>query len=304
VALSATALLVGCRASVSPGVAVRTLPSLSNAAAARGATVTITNGATTPATPAPQPQPQPQSLRTVVTGRLAALARRLPPGAISLAVRNTRTGATYEWSAGHPMWTGSVYKLLVLEALLLERPGTSWLSSSEYADITAMIEQSDNRAGYRMYLAAGGSTGLAAACRKLGLWHTGIGRADPALTTMTAHDGVRLLTNLVSTGPLSRRSRAFVLGLMRHVQADQRWGVGIVADRGMSFANKNGWMDVDGDNDLGEDDGYLWLVDSLGVVRVHGEPLVLAVFTRHNPDFVTGVRLVQRLARLVAPVVS
>jgi hypothetical protein len=154
-----------------------------------------------------------------------------------------------------------------------------------------------------MYLAAGGSAGLDAAARTLGLRHTTIGRADPALTAMSASDGVRLLRNLVSSGPLGKQSRAFVLDLMRNVQADQRWGVGVLADRSTSFANKNGWMDVGDDNDPGESDGYLWLVDSLGIVQVHGQQLLVAVFTRHNPDRDTGIRLVEQLARLAGPAV-
>jgi len=161
-----------------------------------------------------------------------------------------------------------------------------------------------NDAGYRMYLDAGGSTALAEAARKLGLRHTTIGRADPALTAMSATDGVRLLDNLVSPGPLDRQSRGFVLDLMRNVQADQRWGVGVLADRGTSFANKNGWMDVGDDNDPGEDDDDLWLVDSLGIVQVHGQQLLMAVFTRHSSDRDTGIRLVERLAKLAGPVVS
>jgi beta-lactamase class A len=229
----------------------------------------------------------------------------MAPDAISVAALNTRTGARFTWRGTSGMWSGSVYKLLVLEALLLQRQGSdAWLLASDYTDITTMIEQSDNAAGYRMYLAAGGSTGVEAAARKLGLRHTTMGLADPSLTAMSAGDGVRLLHDLVFPGPLDKRSRAFVLDLMRNVQADQRWGVGVLADHGSSFANKNGWMDVDDDNTQGEDDDDLWLVDSLGVVRVHGQQLLVAVFTRHNPDFESGVRLVEKLARLIRPAVT
>jgi beta-lactamase class A len=307
-ALCAVLLAAGCRASADrPGVPARPVPAAISAAAQPSPVPPIAVPSTvTPmlSTAAPTPPPPP-SAAAVATRRIAALAAGLAPGAISVAVLNARTGARYSWRGTSGMWTGSVYKLFVLEALLLQRQGSSgWFSASDYSDITAMIEQSDNAAGYRMYLAAGGSAGLVTAARKLGLRHTSIGLADPALTTMSASDGVRLLHDLVAPGPLDTHSRAFVLGMMRNVQADQRWGVGVLADRHTTFANKNGWMDVDDDNDPAEDDGDRWLVDSLGVVRVHGQPLLVAVFTRHNPDFESGVRLVEKLARLIGPAVT
>jgi beta-lactamase class A len=245
------------------------------------------------------------SARTVVTRKLAAIAQRLPAGAISVAVRNPVTGATFSYGEAGGMWTGSVYKLLVLEALLLRSQRTgSWLSDYEIADITAMIVKSKNTAGYQMYLDAGGSTALAATARRLGLQHTSIGRSDPALTTSDARDGLTLLQHLVTDGPLDAHSRAFALGLMRGVQADQRWGVGVVADSGTTFANKNGWMRVGNTNGPGEQDNRRWLVNSLGVVRVDGQRLLISIFTKHNPDRDTGIDLVQRLVRVITPAVA
>lgn len=261
-----------------------------------------------PGTPVPaaasSPAPPAADPDKVADRSMAAVARALPAGAVSVAVRNVQTGDEYEFGADRGMWAGSVYKLLVLEALLLERQRTgSWFSSEELADISAMIEQSDNAAGYRMYLDAGGSAALAAAARRLGLRHTVIGRSDPAFTTMAGRDGITLLSRLIDRGPLTRRSRAFVLHLMHRVQADQRWGAGVLADPDSSFANKNGWLEVDDSNGPGEDDGGRWLVNSLGLVRVHGQRLLVAIFTRHDPDRDAGIELVEDLARIAAPAV-
>jgi hypothetical protein len=296
--LSATAALAACRAAPLPPAVANRPPAVS-IAAAQPSNPPIT----TPT--APKPNRRPPSARAVATGELAAIARRLPAGSVSVAALNTRTGAAYFWGERGGMWTGSAYKLLVLEALLLQRQGGGgWFSASELSDITDMIEASKNDAGYRMYLDAGGGSALAAAARRLGLHHTKIGIADPALTAMDARDGIALLRNLVSGRLFDKQSRAFVLDLMHNVQGDQRWGVGAVADPGTSFANKNGWMQVDNDNDPGEDDEGRWLATSLGIVRVHGEQLLMAIFTRHSPDRDTGIRLVERLARVVAPAVT
>jgi len=262
---------------------------------------------TTPvaATSAPVSAAPAATPRELADQALSEISMRLPPGAISLAVRDESTGDTFAYGTHGGMWTGSVYKLLVLVTLLLQRQGSgSTFSAAELSDITAMIEKSDNAAGYRMYLDAGGSAALAAAARKLGLRHTHIGVADPALTTMDATDGITLLQNLTRPGPLDKQSREFVLDLMRNVQADQRWGVGVVADRHTSVANKNGWMQVGDDNGAGEDDDDRWLVDSVGIAKVHGQQVLISIFTRHNPDRDTGIRLVERLARLITPVVA
>jgi beta-lactamase class A len=232
------------------------------------------------------------------------IADRLPAGALSVAVRDERTGTQFVFGARGGMWTGSVYKLLVLETLLMQRQAAgSWLSSAEVADATAMIERSDNDAGYRLFLDAGGTGALAATAHELGMRQTVVATTDPALTTMSARDGLALLGGLLRGGVLDQRSRAFALNLMRGVQADQRWGVGVLADAGDQFANKNGWMAVDSNNGPGENDGGLWLANSLGIVRVDGRPLLVSIFTRHNPDLDTGVRLVERLARAAAPAV-
>ena len=150
-----------------------------------------------------------------------------------------------------------------------------------------------------MYLAAGGSAGLAAAARKLGLRHTSIGVADPALTTMSASDGVRLLHNLVAAGPARH-----ALARLRPRHDAQRAGRPAVGRRrarrpgtARSRTRTAGWTSTTTTN-RPRTTADRWLVDSLGVVRAHGQQLLVAVFTRHNADFASGVGLVEKLARL------
>src|SRR5690348_12059094 len=64
--------------------------------------------------------------RAVARQALAKIVRRLPPGAVSLAVRDADTGEEFDFGAHRGMWTASVYKLLVLEALLLERQDSGY----------------------------------------------------------------------------------------------------------------------------------------------------------------------------------
>ena len=263
-------------------------------------TTTVTRGSTpapAPSTSSAQP-PTAAQLRAQATQRIATLLAHEPKDAASYAALNTRTGASFSGGTTSGMWTASAYKLFLLEALLLH--GSSY--SDE--DATEAIENSDNAAGYRLFLDVGSQSGMSSAFQSFGMTHTTPGDSDPTFTTTGAPDCIKLLKNLVEPGPFSKSQRDYVLGLMRNVEADQRWGVGAAADKGTDFANKNGWLSIDDSNEPGETDNGLWAVTSLGVVTIGGDQVLMAVLTKHQPDMATGVRLVQDLAKAMAPVVS
>ncbi|HEY7049749.1 MAG TPA: serine hydrolase [Jatrophihabitantaceae bacterium] len=269
--------------------------------------------ASTPTSPPPtsssaaKPAPHRPTLAPAATvnAALGKLAGQLPAGGVSVAALNTKTGARFTYGATTGMRTGSVAKLFLLEAVLLQHQddGTQ-LSDYEMDLATPMIENSDNKAEYSLFLDAGGNEALEDAFPRLGLDHTVPGISDPALTTTDSADGVTLVDNLVRTnGPLNAYSRSLALGLMRNVESDQRWGVSAAADRGSTVALKNGWLSVDNDNDASENDDGRWLVNSVGVVTVRGQQVVLAAFTQHGPDFVSGVHLVESLVKTITPAV-
>jgi hypothetical protein len=264
------------------------------------ATTTITRGST-PAPAASTSSSRPPTaaqLRSQATARIATLLAHQPKDAASYAALDTRTGASFAGGTTSGMWTASAYKLFLLEALLLH--GSSYNDS----DATAAIENSDNAAGYRLFLDVGTQSGMASAFQSFGMTHTTPGASDPTFTTTGAPDCIKLLKNLVSPGVFSEEQREYVLGLMRNVEADQRWGVGAAADKGTDFANKNGWLSIDNSNGPGETDNGLWAVTSLGVITVGGDQVLMAVLTKHQPDMATGVRLVQNLAKAMAPAVT
>jgi hypothetical protein len=286
-------------------------PAQSPGATSSSATAVISAPDPSSSTP-PTPTPRPSVTALSKAQRLAqasaavnALIKSQPAGGASVAALNTVTGAQFSAGATSGMWTASAYKLFVLEALLLHRQqaGTQ-LTATQAADAVPMIENSNNVDGYSLFLAAGGNTGLASAAATFGMTHTVPGRSDPTFTTTSAPDYLHLVRNLVTNGPLNAYSRSFTLNLMRNVESDQRWGVGVVADHGTVFANKNGWLSVDNTNGPGEDDNGLWAVTSVGIVTVHGQQVLMAAFTRHQPDFQTGVNLVQALAKAMEPAIA
>jgi hypothetical protein len=255
----------------------------------------------TTAAPKPAPTADPAEI-TADHAKLAVtkLTQGVGPTGVSVAALNLTTGASFSDGSSGGMDTGSIVKLDILQTLLLQDQdaGTS-LSDSDLATATRMIENSDNDAAETLFWAVGGRDAITAANVRLGLHDTVLGPSDYwGLTTTDATDQLTLLRNLVRVGgPLEASSQQVILGLMRNVEADQRWGVGVIADAGTDFANKNGWLNVD-------DDGGRWLVNSLGVLTVHGQPVLMAVLTQHNGDFDDGISLVQALAQAIAPAVT
>jgi beta-lactamase class A len=242
-------------------------------------------------------------IKAQVTTRIEKIIHAQPSGGVSVAALNTVTGAHFAAGATSGMWTASAYKLFELSALLIGRSPSS-LSSAENADAENAIEHSDNVAGYSLFLDAGGRSGLSAAAQTFGMKHTVPGESDPTFTTTSGSDYLRLLKQLVGPGALSKASRQYILNLMEQVEPDQRWGVGVVADKHDDFANKNGWLSIDDSNGPGETDNGLWAVTSAGVVTVHHQQVLMAVFTRHQQSYGSGVALVQKLAKTLVPAVS
>jgi hypothetical protein len=234
--------------------------------------------------------------RAAVNTAVQRLVAGMPPDSVSIAGTDAATGVSVGWGAHTLMPAASVFKLTLVESYLLSnqqqgRPPGDGISD----DLTAMIENSDNDAADRVYAALGGDDGVSSWMRRLGLSATVLGPHEQwGLSTTSAADQSTLLTNLVSPrSPLSADSRGYAEGLMRNVEADQRWGVGAAADPGADFANKNGWLDVD-------DDGGRWVVSSVGLVEVGGHQIRLAVLTQHDADLTSGIHLVEALSRTVA----
>jgi len=259
-----------------------------------------------PSSPARSTPPVPPTAVAATDRRVRKLTAQVPPGGVSVAALNTATGAGYSYGATDGMLTGSVVKVQILEALLLQHQdrGTQ-LSDDQTATARTMIENSDNDAAEDLFYAIGGRDGLVASGPRLGLTHTIPGPKPDfkGLTQTSASDCIVLLENLFRPAPLHADARSLVLGFMRNVEADQRWGVGVIADPGTTFANKNGWLSVEEDNPDGLGDNDRWLVNSIGIVTVHRQPVLVAVLTQHGPDFATGVHLVEALATAIAPAV-
>ena len=231
-----------------------------------------------------------------VAAAVASLAAGRPAGSVSVAALDTTSGTRVGWNAQSAMTVASVFKLSLLEGYLLQNQDRGQPPGDGAPDaLSAMIDNSDNDAADEVYALLGGRRGVTSALARLGMTATTLGPDDQwGLSSTTATDQLAALTDLVSPqSVLTSASRAYALGLMSDVEADQRWGVGAATDPGSQFANKDGWLDVD-------DDGGRWAVNSVGVIQVDGHQVLLAVLTQHDSDLADGTDLVESISRSVA----
>ena len=250
--------------------------------------------AATPSSRPPSKTASPGKPRLTVQQLTANLQALFGPGdSFSVAGYDLTTGHSVATGAGSGMTEASVIKLDILQTALYHRQQTGYAFNED--DAEAMMENSDNAAGDRIFNYDGGNSGLQQYNDTIGLGHT---QLDPTetwgLSTTSATDQLTLLKQLVSSkSVLNPASRGYALQLMGDVEADQTWGISAAADPGAASQLKNGWLNIDRDNGL-------WAVNSTGLTTSGGHRMLLVVLSQHEPDYQTGVNRVQAAARQLA----
>ncbi|WP_225822048.1 serine hydrolase [Streptomyces naphthomycinicus] len=222
----------------------------------------------------------------------AAMAKvAVPSGAkVSAAVLAVDSGESAVYGGG-AFDTASIVKVDILAALLLRAQDEGRrLTAAERAYAAKMIENSDNASTTLLWHTIGRAAGLDAANERFGLTETSGGDGELwGLTQTTAADQLVLLRQVFgSRSKLSAASRTYVQGLMKSVEADQRWGVSAAAE-GNSWALKNGW--------LARSTTGLWDVNSIGRVTVDGNGYLVAVLSNGTTTQAKGISLVEAAAR-------
>jgi hypothetical protein len=213
-------------------------------------------------------------------------------GEITAAAYNVRTGRLFLYHPGVHGDDASIAKVDILgtalyEAQLRHEP----LSASAQELAEGAIENSDNDDAQALWELDGGNAGIAPFNAAVGMTQTIL---DPegawGLYQSTARDQIRLLQRVaLHNDILSDASRAYVLGLMGQVEADQAWGVsgGVLAPA--KVALKNGWLPLTGG----------WEINSIGQVSGRYRDYLLAVLTSGDPSMPYGVATIDGISALV-----
>jgi beta-lactamase class A len=297
---TSTAVLVAAGVAVVAAIAVGVfvLPSRSNATHsagslgaapstdAAGPSPTVSPTGSPTASPDPVPSPEPYA-------EVAAFLRAKNEGShVAVSAIDLTTGVSVAYNDTGHFHTASIVKVDILASLLLEHQHSgTWLTGGEQSLATRMITQSDNDAADALWQAAGGLSGIAAANKQFKLTSTQLGPGgDWGNTRTTTADQLQLLRVVATAAsPLTAKSRAYELGLMKRVESDQRWGVPTAAAPGATVYVKNGWypfLDEHGD----------WSINSLGIIVESGHTYLVATLSDFNDGMSSGTALVGQLA--------
>ena len=149
-------------------------------------------------------------------------------------------------------------------------------SSAQYSTIRVMITQSDNTAAYTLFDSVGPQV-----IRDLSRWDTrAIYSPWWGHTLVTAAGQAKYLSALADGKVLPKQGTRMLLGLMRHAEPEQRWGLaeGVQGKGRSSVPVKNGWYAWE---DLGTTS-----INCLALLPFDGdsERLAVAVTTSYASD--------------------
>lgn len=164
-------------------------------------------------------------------------------------------------------------------------------NTNEMSLLTTMIENSNNNSATALYDQIGHGAAIAKYLQSIGV--AGFTPDDNAwgYSTMTPQGMVELLTRLQNGSILNAKHRTLALNLMKHIETDQRFGVGNTAPTGASVAMKNGWV-PEPDN--------LWAVNTSGIVNQGNQTYIVSVYTKEDPTLAAGQTIVEQVCQGIA----
>jgi beta-lactamase class A len=216
---------------------------------------------------------------------------------VGVQVLDVTRGVTYSFNAGKPFTVASAIKVPIILALLSRLEASKKKPTAAQTSLmTNMIEHSDNDSAAELYKEIGNESGMLRFLKGLKI----SGFAPPSspstipygFSTITPSAMVALLARLDAGTVLNATDRAFVLKLMRHIEDDQRIGVGDSSPSGATVSMKDGWFYSGGDTGP-------YVVNSSGIVSKGGETYVIAVFTIKDPNFNAGCAIIRHVALVV-----
>jgi beta-lactamase class A len=219
-------------------------------------------------------------------------ARRGRSSAVAMWVDDPGAGMTCSLSGSSHFDSASIVKVTILGAVLRKALDQHrYLTSTEAAQLRAMITRSDNNAASALGARLGHSY-LQHFLNLAGMRQTVLGPGGYwGLTQVTAHDEALLLRRLLTASTvLTGNSRAYALRLMAQVISSQRWGVPAGAPRSVTVHVKNGWLPRA---------THGWRINSIGGFTWSKGWYSIVVLSMDNRTMSYGIATVEAIARVI-----
>ena len=248
--------------------------------------------AASPAAAAPACVSKPHPAVAAALARDIQAARRGRSSTVAVWVDDPGAGITCSLSGSSHFDSASIVKVTILGAVLRKALDQHrYLTSTETAQLSAMIIRSDNSAASALWARLGRSY-LQHFLNLAGMRQTVLGPGGYwGLTQVTAHDEALLLRLLLTANTvLTGNSRAYALRLMTQVISSQRWGVPAGAPRSVTVHVKNGWLPRA---------THGWRINSIGGFTWPSGWYSMVVLSMDNPTMSYGITTVEAIARAV-----
>jgi beta-lactamase class A len=225
-----------------------------------------------------------------LAGYLNNLGRR-----IGVDVLDVTRGVEYTYNADLSFYAASSMKVPIMLALLGQLNARHREPTAEQISLmTAMIENSSNDAATELYKEIGWQRGMRQFMESVAIG--GLYAEVPTIgwghSTITPATMVALLAGLHNNTILTDDDRAFALRLMRHIESDQRVGVGDSSPAGATIEMKDGWTSA-------ADEAGPYVMNSSGIVTLGGETYIIAVYTSGNQSYPEAFDIARHVCKVV-----
>lgn len=286
-------------------VVLGTISAVACSTGAQGAPTTATRATTTSST-APASTTTATTTTTVAGPSIAQANAAITAwakgreGITEISIGDLTDGTVTDLTGPQPqVRIASVMKTSIgIQFLRLRHAQNRPITANEIVELGRLIEISDDDAANNLWGKSGGPAGLDATIAAGGMKQTAEQPAHAwgfALTT--AHDQALLGTALAKGHMLDETDTRLLLGLMRNVQPDQRWGFADVIDPTLAPGVKNGWYE--------DIDDPVWRVHCTAIFDspLLEHPFTIAVMTKYPAKLHMsyGQDTCRGVARLLGP---
>ncbi|MBN1173899.1 MAG: hypothetical protein JXA67_17130 [Micromonosporaceae bacterium] len=212
----------------------------------------------------------------------AFLAKK--PGKLAVIIHDRTTNAV--WRAGttrNTTWTASTIKLAIAATLLeWNREGTIALDSTDRSNISAALVSSSNDATTALWSRYGGTTMFNHFRQRYGMESLAVVSGYELFwrnLRCSAEDLYRLMLYVLTDLPAADRD--YLVGRLRGVASNQRWGVW-AAGPNLQPGNKNGWAQKP------DQGGTRWVTHSVGFAGQNQRYVVVVTYSMTPSGSMSG----------------
>lgn len=214
---------------------------------------------------------------------------------VGVSVLDITRGTSYGYNSGTHFIVASSMKVPIMLTLYSQLEAKKKKPTAAQVQLlTTMIENSSNDSATNLYKQIGWQRGINNFMKSVGI--SGLSPAPTTIgwgySTITPAAMVALLAKLNNGSILNATDRNQALYWMRHIESDQRVGVGDSSPEGAIVEMKDGYVAID-------DESGPYVMNSSGIVIGKSEVYIIAVYTIRDRNTSAGFDIARHVCKVV-----